>query len=50
MGGQDQAAKEEAASASETLPSIIDKPVPLTILDDLDWKAHLADHDWTNHR
>ncbi|MGW8275754.1 DUF7380 domain-containing protein [Xanthomonas axonopodis] len=50
MEGQDQVAKEEAASASETLPSIIDKPVPLTILDDLDWEAHLADHDWTNHR
>ena len=50
MDGQDQAAKEEAASASETLPSIIDKPVPLTILDDFDWEAHLADHDWTNHR
>ncbi|WP_372191009.1 hypothetical protein ACCQ21_14260 [Xanthomonas axonopodis pv. desmodiigangetici] len=50
MEGQDQAAKEETASASETLPSIIDKPVPLTILDDLDWEAHLADHDCTNHR
>ncbi|CAD0352577.1 hypothetical protein ABQZ99_007630 [Xanthomonas hortorum pv. vitians] len=50
MEGQDQVAKEEAASASETPPSIIDRPVPLTALDDLDWEAHLADHDWTNHR
>ncbi|QOY21328.1 DUF4209 domain-containing protein [Xanthomonas citri] len=50
MEGQDQAAKEEAASASEILPSIIDKPVPLEVLDIMDWQSHLTDYDWTDHR
>lgn len=50
MEDQDQLEKEEAGSAPETLSSIIDKPVALTVLDHLDWESHLAEHDWTNHR
>ncbi|MBV6668160.1 DUF4209 domain-containing protein [Xanthomonas euvesicatoria pv. alangii] len=50
MEDQDQVAKEEARSAPETLSSIIDKPVALTVLDHLDWESHLAEHDWTSHR
>jgi len=50
MEDQYQVAEEEARSAPEICSSIIDKPVPLTILDDLDWEAHLAEQDWTDHR
>lgn len=32
------------------IPSIINKPVPLEILEIMDWQSHLTDYDWTDHR
>ncbi|WP_127171395.1 DUF4209 domain-containing protein [Xanthomonas euvesicatoria] len=49
MEDRDQVEKEQTAIAPP-IPSIINKPVPLEILEIMDWQSHLTDYDWTDHR
>lgn len=49
MDSNNQATQDDTCVPT-VAPGIIERPIELELIDQVDWESHLDGHDWTNHR